>query len=47
MVFNDLNKVLGIKSNEQHIRKDEHINDHVGVAASRKTLNKSLHDYVY
>ena len=45
MVLNDLNKGLGIKFNEQHIHKHECIDDHVGVATSRKFLSKLLHDF--
>ena len=47
MMFNDLNKGLGIKFNEQHIRKDECVNEHVGLAVIWKKLKKALHDYEY
>ena len=29
MVLNDEDKVLGLKSNEQHMRKDDFVNEHV------------------
>ena len=44
-VFDDLNKGIGITSNEQQIHEDENVNEHVGVAANRKNLNKALHDH--
>ena len=45
--FKDINKGLGIKSNEQQIHKDESINENVGVAMSSKNINKALKDYEY
>ena len=36
MVFNDLNRGLGIKSNEQHNHKEESIDEYVGVATRWK-----------
>ena len=45
MVLNEKDRGLGLKSNEQHMRKDDYVNEHLGLAIRTNKLNKLLNDY--